>query len=75
MKGELDVMGPAQKVAAELVGIPEFNETDQTLFTYEKKLIRNFKKAILLIAGAAVQKLFVTSGAPWGLNSVHILRL
>lgn len=60
MKGELDVMGPAQKVAAELVGIPEFNETDQTLFTYEKKLIRNFKKAILLIAGAAVQKLMTT---------------
>lgn len=60
MKGELDVMGPAQKVAAELVGIPEFNEPDQTLFTYEKKLIRNFKKAILLIAGAAVQKLMTT---------------
>jgi alkylation response protein AidB-like acyl-CoA dehydrogenase len=60
MKGELDLMGPAQKVAAELVGIPEFGETDNALFAYEKKLIGNFKKAILLIAGAAVQKLMTT---------------
>jgi len=60
MKGELDLMGPAQKVAAELVGIPEFAEPDNTLFAYEKKMIANFKKAILLTAGAAVQKLMMT---------------
>lgn len=60
MKGELDLMGPAQKVAAELVGIPEFGEMDDTLFAYEKKLIANFKKAILLVAGGAVQKLMTT---------------
>lgn len=60
MKGELDLMGPAQKVAAELVGIPEFSEPDDTLFAYEKKLVANFKKAILLTAGAAVQKLMAT---------------
>ena len=60
MKGELDLMGPAQKVAAELVGIPEFSEPDDTLFAYEKKLVGNFKKAILLTAGAAVQKLMAT---------------
>jgi len=60
MKGELDLMGPAQKVAAELVGIPEISETDNTLFAYEKKLVGNFKKAILLTAGAAVQKLMTT---------------
>jgi alkylation response protein AidB-like acyl-CoA dehydrogenase len=60
MKGELDLMGPAQKIAAELVGIPEFSEPDDTLFAYEKKLIANFKKAILLTAGAAVQKLMAT---------------
>lgn len=57
MKGELDLMGPAQAVAAELVGIPEFSDPDTTLFAYEKKLVKNFKKAILLTAGAAVQKL------------------
>ncbi len=60
MKGELDLMGPAQKVAAELVGIPEFAEPDETLFAYEKKLVGNFKKAILLTAGAAVQKLMTS---------------
>jgi alkylation response protein AidB-like acyl-CoA dehydrogenase len=60
MKGELDLMGPAQKVAEELVGIPEFGEPDETLFAYEKKLIANFKKAILLAAGGAVQKLMTT---------------
>lgn len=60
MKGELDLMGPAQKVASELVGIPEFAEPDDTLFAYEKKLIANFKKAILLIAGGAVQKLMTS---------------
>jgi alkylation response protein AidB-like acyl-CoA dehydrogenase len=60
MKGELDLMGPAQKVAAELVGIPEMSEPDETLFAYEKKLIANFKKAILLVAGGAVQKLMMT---------------
>lgn len=60
MKGELDLMGPAQKVAAELVGIPEMGETNETLLAYEKKLISNYKKAILLVAGAAVQKLMTT---------------
>jgi hypothetical protein len=60
MKGELDLMGPAQKVAEELVGIPEFGEPDETLFSYEKKLIANFKKTILLVAGGAVQKLMTT---------------
>ncbi len=60
MKGELDLMGPAQQVASELVGIPEFSEPDTTLFAYEKKLLANFKKAILLIAGGAVQKLMTT---------------
>lgn len=60
MKGELDLMGPAQQVASELVGIPEFSEPDDTLFVYEKKLVANFKKAILLVAGGAVQKLMTT---------------
>lgn len=60
MKGELDLMGPAQKVAAELVGIPEFSDPDTTLFAYEKKMVINFKKAVLLTAGAAVQKLMAT---------------
>jgi alkylation response protein AidB-like acyl-CoA dehydrogenase len=60
LKGELDLMGPAQKVAAELVGIPEFSEPDTSLFAAEKVLVANFKKAILLTAGSAVQKLMAT---------------
>lgn len=60
MKGELDLMGPAQKVASELMGIPDMSEPDDTLFAYEKQLIINYKKAILMVAGAAVQKLMTT---------------
>jgi alkylation response protein AidB-like acyl-CoA dehydrogenase len=60
MKGELDLMGPAQAVAQELVGIPEFGEPDDSLFAYEKRLLSNFKKSILLVAGGAVQKLMQT---------------
>jgi len=58
MKGELDLMGAAQKVAGELMSIPDFGGTEEeALFTKEKKHIANFKKAVLMVAGAAVQKL------------------
>jgi len=60
MKGEIDLMGPAQKVASELMGIPDMPEPDDTLFAYEKQLIINYKKSILMVAGAAVQKLMTT---------------
>jgi alkylation response protein AidB-like acyl-CoA dehydrogenase len=58
MKGELDLMGPAQKVAGELLSVPDFSAGgEEGLFTKEKKYIANFKKAVLMVAGAAVQKL------------------
>ncbi|MES2593265.1 MAG: acyl-CoA dehydrogenase family protein [Bacteroidota bacterium] len=57
MKGELDLMGPAQKVAGELMSIPDFGSSEKTLFSEEKKYVANFKKATLMVAGAAVQKL------------------
>ena len=58
MKGTLDIMGPAQKVASELMSIPDFSAaTDDSLFGREKKYISNLKKAGLMVAGAAVQKL------------------
>lgn len=60
LKGELDLMGAAQKVAAELMEIPNLSETHTNLFAYEKKLISNYKKATLMVAGAAVQKLMTT---------------
>jgi alkylation response protein AidB-like acyl-CoA dehydrogenase len=60
MKGELDLMGPAMEVAAELMSIPDFGEQDDSLFAEEKRYIAGFKKAVLMVAGAAVQKLMMT---------------
>lgn len=59
MKGELDLMGPATKVAGELMSIPDFGTPDNSLFAAEKRALGGFKKAILMVAGAAVQKLMM----------------
>lgn len=59
MKGRLDLMGPAMTVAKELMSIPDFGSGDEEAFAAEKKLVQNFKKAILMVAGAAVQKLMM----------------
>ncbi len=56
MKGEIDLMGPAMAVGKELMGIPDFGAPDDTLFAAEKGYIKNFKKAALMIAGSAAQK-------------------
>ncbi|WP_266203190.1 acyl-CoA dehydrogenase family protein [Pontibacter kalidii] len=56
LKGELDLMGPAQAVQQELMAIPDFGEEEEGLFTAEHKAIKNLKKAILMVAGTAVQK-------------------
>jgi hypothetical protein len=53
-------MTPAQAVAGELMSIPDFGEEDTSLFAAEKKALQNLKKAGLMIAGAAVQKLMMT---------------
>lgn len=60
MKGELDLMGPAMKVAGELMSIPDFGGESEGLFATEKKYLENFKKVLLMVAGAAVQKLMQT---------------
>jgi hypothetical protein len=59
LKGRLDILTPAKNVAKELVSIPDFGSSDDSFFGAEKKLIIQFKKAILLTAGAAVQKLMM----------------
>ncbi len=59
MKGELDLMTPAMKVAGDLMSIPDFGDGAGSLFDEHKKYIVNFKKAILMVAGAAVQKLMM----------------
>jgi hypothetical protein len=60
MKGELDLMGPATAVAQELMAIPDFGAQDDAPFAAEKRVIANFKKAVLMVAGSAVQKLMMT---------------
>jgi alkylation response protein AidB-like acyl-CoA dehydrogenase len=59
MKGKLDLMGPAMAVSKELMSIPDFGSDDETPFAAEKKAVTQMKKAILMVAGAAVQKLMM----------------
>jgi hypothetical protein len=59
MQGRLNIMGPAMKVSQELMSIPDFSEEDEMPFAQERKLVNNFKKTILLTAGAAAQKLMM----------------
>ncbi|MDQ6813889.1 MAG: acyl-CoA dehydrogenase family protein [Bacteroidota bacterium] len=59
MKGRLNLMAPATSVQKELTGIPDFSTNDEEAFAKESKAIANFKKAILMTAGAAVQKLMM----------------
>jgi alkylation response protein AidB-like acyl-CoA dehydrogenase len=59
MQGRLNMMGAAMKVQGELMSIPEFGNEDETPFAEERKLVQGFKKAVLLTAGAAAQKLMM----------------
>ncbi len=57
MKGHVDLLGPAMKVAEELMGIPDLDIPDYSeLFSEEKDMIVRLKKAFLMVAGSAVQK-------------------
>ena len=56
MKGSVDLMTPAMAVQKELMSIPDFGATEEGLFAAEKKVLKNLKKAGLMVAGAAVQK-------------------
>ncbi|MCK5168861.1 MAG: hypothetical protein KAQ75_03195, partial [Bacteroidales bacterium] len=56
MKGIIDLMTPAKAVASELMGIPDFASPSTDYFESKKNLIINFKKSILMVAGAALQK-------------------
>ena len=57
MKGHVDLLGPAQAVADELMGIPSFDTPDYSeLFVEEKEMIAKMKKVFLMVAGSAIQK-------------------
>lgn len=62
MKGELDLMGPAMAVANELMAIPEFGDAPDNVFDEYRGYIKNFKKAVLMVAGSAAQKLMAQLG-------------
>ena len=57
MKGHVDLLNPAMKVANELMEIPSFDTPDYSeLFSEEKEIIGKLKKVFLMVAGAAIQK-------------------
>lgn len=56
MKGELNLLGPAMAVAKELMAVPDFSQKDMSgLFAKEKDVLKNLKKAVLMVAGKAAQ--------------------
>lgn len=58
LKGRINLMTPATAIQKELMSIPDFSTNDAP-FAAEMKVVDNFKKAILMSAGAAVQKLMM----------------
>ncbi len=56
MGGKLDIMSAALGVSKELMSVPDFS-TPEGVFGDAENAIKNAKKAILLVAGAAAQKL------------------
>ena len=59
MSGRLNLMGPAMAIQKELMSIPDFSSEEETTFSKDLKLVANLKKAILMVSGAAVQKLMM----------------
>ncbi|MDX2002731.1 MAG: acyl-CoA dehydrogenase family protein [Chitinophagales bacterium] len=58
MGGKIDLMSPAMAVQKELMSVPDFGgDEDTSRFAAEKKALKNAKKAVLMAAGAAFQKL------------------
>jgi hypothetical protein len=57
LKGEIELMPAAMAVGKEILGVPDFStEVPEGIFGKEYKVIANAKKAILMTAGAAIQK-------------------
>jgi len=54
MKGSLDIVGPAWEVQKELASMPSF-EQPEGAYAEEKKAVKEFKKAVLMTAGAAAK--------------------
>ena len=53
MKGEIDLVTHAMAVSEEIMGIPDFQPPSNDVFERHLEYIKKFKKAILMVAGAA----------------------
>ncbi len=54
MKGKLDLVGPAWEVQKELASMPGFDQPEG-IYGAERKAVKEFKKLILMVAGAAAK--------------------
>lgn len=54
MKGEIDIVGPAWAVQKELASVPNGQQPTGT-YGAEQKAVKDFKKLILMVAGAAAK--------------------
>lgn len=54
MKGALDIVGPAWDVQKELASMPAFEKLEGT-YAEEHKAVKDFKKVVLMVAGAAAK--------------------
>ncbi|MCP3928045.1 MAG: acyl-CoA dehydrogenase [Bacteroidetes bacterium] len=54
MKGKLDIVGPAWEVQKELASMPSFEKIEGP-YGKEHKALKDFKKIVLLVAGAAAK--------------------
>lgn len=60
MKGKIDLMTPAMALTKELMSVPDMSSPDaEDVFGQERKALAQAKKAFLLVAGGAVQKLMM----------------
>ena len=55
MKGQLDIVGPAWNVQKELASMPSFDQPEGD-YAPEQKAVDEFKKIILMVAGAAAKE-------------------
>lgn len=54
MKGKIDLVGPAWEVQKELASMPGFDQPEGA-YGAERKAVKEFKKLILMVAGAAAK--------------------
>ncbi len=54
LKGLIDIVGPAWEVQKELAGMPSMESPEGT-YGWEEKAVKEFKKAVLMVAGAAAK--------------------